>query len=238
MRYGNICGVLVMTVAVSMCGMAGESLKSELDARRNAFNARAPEDVKKIYEDGVSAVADSGILDSAKQVGDEAPNFALGNATGTVVKLSDYLEKGSVILTWYRGGWCPYCNLTMHSMQQHLPEFRVLGANLLALTPELPDRSLSTAEKNELEFEVLSDIDSKVAHEYGLVFKLTDDVAAIYEEKFGLSEYNGNDSNELPLAATYVINPEGKIIYAFVDADYRNRAEPSDIIAALKRSKK
>lgn len=242
-RASVLCAVLAGTLFIAGCTekekpnmkMENSSLKSQLDERKNAFSAKAPEATKAIYGTGIEAVAESGILEQAMQVGDSAPDFSLNNSRGETVRLSDYLKKGPVVLTWYRGGWCPYCNLTLHAMQKELPEFQAQGANLLALTPEVPDQSLSTAEKNELEFEVLSDIDSQVARNYGIVYKLTDEVAQIYEEKFGLSAYNGNDSNELPLAATYVINPDGKIVYAFLDADYRNRAEPSAITEALKK---
>lgn len=222
----------VLTGAVSMS--QAESLKSTLDARKNSFGKKAPTDVKKIYADGIRSVEESGITTSAKQVGDIAPDFTLTNASGEKILLSEALKKGPVVLTWYRGGWCPYCNLALHAMQKELPNFKAAGATLFALTPEVPDKSMSTAEKSELKFQVLSDLDNTVAREYGVVFKLTDDVAAIYEEKFGLSEYNGNESAELPLAATYVINTEGKIIYAFLDADYRNRAEPSEISDVLR----
>ena len=235
---GGAAGALMLaTGSIAGEAMNEETLKATLDARRKAFNAKAPEHVKKTYEEGVDAVEQSGLLKKARKAGDTAPDFSLTNAKGEAVRLSDYLKKGPVVITWYRGGWCPYCNLTLGALQQHLPDFRKEGASLLALTPELPDKSLSTAEKNELKFEVLSDVNSNVARTYGLVFKLTDEVAAMYEDKFGLSEYNGNDSNELPLAATYVINQAGKIIYAFVDADYRNRAEPADILKALKNRK-
>ena len=171
------------------------------------------------------------------KVGDTAPNFTLTNATGEAVSLQSYLDKGPVVLTWYRGGWCPYCNLTLARLQEELPNFQAEGANLLALTPEVPDSSISTSEKHELTFEVLSDLDNTVAREYGVVFTLTLDVAEAYQNGFGLHEYNNSESNELPLAATYIINTNGEIVYAFVNEDYRNRAEPKDILTALKAIK-
>ncbi len=210
------------------------TLKAQLDERKKNFELKADEHKKKIYKEGIEAVVESGIVENALNVGDRAPNFELNNALGEPVKLYDYLEKGKVILTWYRGGWCPYCNLTLHQLQQELPNFEANGANLLALTPELPDKSMTTAEKHELKFEVLSDIGNKIAREYGIVFKLTDDVADAYNESFGVNEYNGDDSNELPLAATYIIGQDGTIEYAFLDADYRNRAEPAELTEFLK----
>lgn len=213
-----------------------QSLKALLDEKKNAFEQKADDAKKKDYREGIEAVRQSGILESAYNVGDTAPNFRLKNAIGEMVELKDMLQKGPVVLTWYRGGWCPYCNITLHQLQEELPNFKANGANLIALTPELPDKSMSTSEKHNLEFEVLSDVGNKVAREYGIVFKLIDKVAERYNASFGLADYNGNDSNELPLAATYVIAQDGKIIYAFLDADYRNRAEPSEITNILKKA--
>jgi peroxiredoxin len=139
-----------------------------------------------------------------------------------------------VILTWYRGGWCPYCNITLHYLQEYLPQFQAAGANLLALTPELPDSSLNTSEKHSLKFAVLSDLHNGVAKEYGIVFTLIEEVATAYQNGFGLHEYNGDESNELPLSATYIIDQDGIVRWAFLDKDYRNRAEPADILVALK----
>jgi len=152
------------------------------------------------------------------------------------VTLYDELKKGPVILMWYRGGWCPYCNLTLKAMQDMLPQFEAGGAELVALTPELPDKSMSTAEKNALAFEVLTDKDNTVTRDYGVVFKLTDDVKAYYDKGFGLSEYNGNGKGELPLGATFVIGTNGIVTYAFLDADYRNRAEPIEVLNALTKT--
>lgn len=213
-----------------------QSLKSILDEKKEEFEQKADDYKKKIYKEGIEAVANSGILKNAKNVGDVAPNFTLNNALEKPVVLNDYLKKGKVVLTWYRGGWCPYCNLTLRQLQNELPNFKANGANLIALTPELPDKSLSTAKKHDLEFEVLSDVGNVVAKEYGIVFELIDEVAKSYNEAFDLESYNGDQSNQLPLAATYVINENGKIIYAFLDADYRNRAEPSKITEVLKNA--
>lgn len=212
-------------------------LDALLDVKRKASAKKFPKDKKQIFADGIADVKNSGILDKALNVGDKAPNFTLKNALNKEVWLYNELEKGPVILTWYRGGWCPYCNITLLKLQEKLPEFTKAGASLIALTPELPDKSLSTSEKNKLEFTVLSDVGNKVGKEFGVVFTLIPAVASMYEAGFGLSDYNGNNSNELPLAATYVIDKNGIIQYAFLDEDYKKRAEPAVIIEALNKLK-
>ncbi len=212
-------------------------LKQRLDAAKAEWEGKTSAEKKQIYDEGIQAIRESGIIESAIQVGDTAPNFTLRNAENLEVSLYSYLEKGPVVLIWYRGGWCPYCNITMHQLQQELPAFKAEGANLIALTPELPDQSISTAEKHELEFEVLSDTANVVGHKYGIVYDLTDEVAAIYIESFNLHDHNGNTSNQLPLAATYVIDKNGVVRYAYLDAEYRNRAEPLEILEALKQIK-
>jgi len=209
------------------------ALQRALDARKRDFARHAPAQKQADYEAGVRAVAESGVLDDAINVGDEAPDFALPNAVGETVQLSDALADGPVVLTWYRGGWCPYCNLTLRALQEALAAFRAEGATVMALSPERPDHSLSTAEKLKLEMEVLSDIGQEVAREYGLVFDLTPAVQQHLEAAFGLAAHNGDDGTTLPLAATYVIDPGGIVRYAFLDPDYRRRAEPQAILEAL-----
>ena len=210
------------------------TLQSKLDAKKEQFELKADANKKRAYKEGIESVENSKITITAKQVGDKAPNFTLTNALGKSVQLYDYLKKGKVVLTWYRGGWCPYCNLTLHELQGELPNFKANGATLIALTPELPDKSITTAEKNDLGFEVLSDLGNKIADEYGIVFKLTEEVAEMYNASFDMNGYNGDASNELPLAATYIIAENGEVLYAFLDADYRNRAEPSVLTEFLK----
>lgn len=201
-----------------------KSLEFQLNERREAFAQKAPADVKEKYEAGVKAVATSGVLKTALNVGDKAIDFALKNQNNETVTLFQELKKGPVVLTWYRGGWCPYCNLTLRYLQDRLPDFKSEGASLIAITPELPDQSLNTSEKNNLEFTVLSDVGNLTGKKYGLVFKLTKEVADIYQNNFNLHAYNGDESDELPVAATYVIGTDGIVKYAFLDADYRKRA--------------
>ena len=222
--------------ALLLASMASaETLAEKLEARSEQAARDGDPAVRAEYARGIEAVAASGIVEKAVKVGDMAPDFALKNAAGEEVKLSDELKKGPVVLTWYRGGWCPYCNIAVAALQEKLPEIREQGAQLIALTPELPDKTLSTTEKNDLEFEVLTDLNHKVAKEYGIAFELTPKVRELYAKNFDLTEFNGADAGNgtLPLAATYIIDTTGKVRWAFLDADYRKRAEPQDIVDFL-----
>ena len=203
------------------------TLKQKLEAKKADYANKWSAETLKLHENGIAVVDATNITQQALQVGDQAVNFALQNHLNKTVDLYETLKNGPVVLTWYRGGWCPYCNLTLRALQQALPEIKAEGATLLALTPEVPDQSLSTTEKNDLNFEV--------GKQFGVVFQLEKNVAAAYQEAFDLHQYNGDESDELPLAATYIIGQDGTIQWAFLDADYRNRAEPADIIEALKK---
>lgn len=211
------------------------TLKEQLEARSEAASKTVPADIRTEFAKGIEAVKESGVLDQAKKVGDKAPEFILKDAKGKKVQLSELLKQGPVVLTWYRGGWCPYCNIALAALQEKLPEIKKVEAQLVALTPELPNKSLDTTQKNELEFKVLTDLNHGVADDYGLVFKLTPKVRELYKGFFNLNEYNGEEAGDeqLPLAATYIIDTKGTIRWAFVKADYRQRAEPSEIVDFL-----
>ena len=153
------------------------------------------------------------------------------NAKGVLVDIKSLLNRGPVIVTFYRGGWCPYCNLELRAFQKILPEIKAAGASLVAISPEKPDDTLSTTEKNALDFEVLSDIGQKIGRAFGLVYTFSDELKWAYRE-FGLDipGKNGADEWALPISATYVIGQDGKIMYAYSDADYRDRAEPAEVL--------
>lgn len=216
--------------------MTMPSLTEQLSDKANAFKEKADPEKVKTYEAAIEKVATSGILEKSKKEGDKAPNFTLPNAAGQEVSLTDKTKNGYTIITWYRGGWCPYCNLTLAAWQDILPELKAENIEFVAITPEIPDMSLSTKEKNKLEFEVLSDVGNKVAKDYGIVFPLDESIREAYKN-MGLEKYNGDASYTLPLAATYVINSENEIVYAFLDADYKKRAEPKEVLQKIKDMK-
>lgn len=213
-------------------------LAMELAARKEAFGARATQEKKDLYEGGIVELRDSGIVGRAIRTGDAAPRFILPSATGEKVELSALTDKGPVVVVWYRGGWCPYCNITLKAYQDRLDEIDGLGATLVAISPELPDKSLDTQQKNELRFQVLSDVGNRVAREYGVLFSLNDQLHKAYQDGFDLHSYNGDDTGGLPLAATYVIGTDGEVKWHFLSADYRERAEPQDVIDALRSLKR
>ena len=212
------------------------SLTESLAQQQAATHTKLPAPVRNTMQTATADLAASGILDTATNQGDTAPEFSLPNATGTTVSLSSLLAKGPVVLSFYRGQWCPYCNIELRALQQALPDITAAGAGLVAVSPQTPDNSLSTVEKNELTFEVLSDVENVVARQYGLVFTLPEALRPIYSS-FGIDvpAHNGNETFELPIAATYVIGTDGKVAHAFVNADYTLRLDPVDIIAALQK---
>lgn len=161
----------------------------------------------------------------------------LDGARGNTVDVGALLDHGPVIVTFYRGGWCPYCSLELRAFQEVLPEIEAAGASLVAISPEKPDHSLSTAEKNALAFEVLSDAGQKVARAFGLVYEFPDDLKEIYQGfNLDVSEQNGTPGEwTLPVPATYIIDKKGVIVYASTDVNFRKRADPRDVLTDLKQ---
>ena len=214
------------------------SLKEQLAEYRAGWLKRVPTERQAIMERHIAELR-NGLANTALKAGDHAPAIVLGNAKGETVDVGALLKRGPVIVTFYRGGWCPYCNLELRAFQQVLPDIEAAGASLVAISPEKPDDTLSTADKNALSFEVLSDIGQKVGREFGLVYDFSDELKSAYRE-FGLdipAKNGAADEWALPISATYVIGGDGTITYAYTDADYRDRADPAGILKLLKTSR-
>src|SRR6201993_786884 len=210
------------------------SLKEQLAEYRAGWFKRVPAERQAIMERHIAELR-NGLAKTALKVGDRAPSIKLRNVRGETVDVSALLKKGPVIVTFYRGGWCPYCNLELKAFQDVLPEIKAAGASLVAISPEKPDDTLSTAEKSALAFPVLSDVGQKVGRAFGIVYDFTDELRGAYQ---GLGRdipaLNGTPGEwALPVPATYLVDRDGIIVYAYVNVDYRDRGEPRDVLAVL-----
>jgi peroxiredoxin len=207
----------------------------ELDRFRNMRDDVIPAELARLMDKATAELVQSKLADQVVGVGSEAPGFSLPNATGQQVTLSQMLTRGPVVISFYRGVWCPFCNLEQRALQQHLPQINELGASLVAISGQTPDNSLSMAEKNELTYEVLSDIGLTVASSYGLVFRLPGYLQEVYE-RLGhpIPMFNGPGQQTLPIPATFVVARDGIVRFAYANPDYMHRADPEDILAALK----
>ena len=170
------------------------------------------------------------------KVGVNAPDFLLTNAFGEKVKLSERLKEGPVVLTFYRGAWCPFCNIELNVLQRSLPYFKEYNASLIAVTPQRPDKSKEQLEKAEYTFEVLSDLDDNVMKSYNLYFEVPQELHELYKNRFNfdITDYNGKNRFGLPVPGTFVVDQHGIIKAAYAKTDYKKRMEPEDIIKALK----
>ncbi len=200
------------------------------DAPPDRAGAPAP-DTTAAGRAATSAEAAAG---TALAVGDTAPDFALPDAMGRETRLSDLLARGPVVLTFYRGSWCPYCNTQLRDYQLALPDIEAAGASLVAVSPQTPDSTITVVERQNLAFPVLSDVGNRVSRAYGLVFAVDAGTREQYRAVgIDLAASNGTDTWELPVPATYVVAPDGTVRFAFVEADYTRRATTAQIVEAL-----
>jgi peroxiredoxin len=220
---------------IANTGRRRMNLSEELAAFAKTMPTRRPPEQLAIIERATRDLVARGIAERALKEGDVAPEFALPDSVGRIVSLREKLARGPVVLSFYRGGWCPYCNLELRAYQRLLPEIAGLGASLMAVSPQTPDRSLSTAEKNALAFKVLSDVGLHAAGRFGIVFALPPDLQTLYADFGNIPPVvNGDGTWRLPVPATYVIAADRRIVLAGVDPDYRHRLDPAEVLHALR----
>jgi peroxiredoxin len=221
-----------MTVTPSA---SDQSLQQQIVAFNKQLATQAPPEALAQFDAEIERVVRSGLAERSLRAGQQAPDFTLPDATGRQVTLSALLERGPVAVVFYRGEWCPYCNLMLRAYQGIQPQIRDLGATMVAISPQTPDNSLTTVEKKGLTFPVLSDRGNAVARRYGLVFAYSEEVRPLLTA-FGsaLPVFNGDDSWEIPVPGIFVIARDGTIALASVDPDWTKRPEPAAILESLR----
>lgn len=212
-----------------------KTLKEQTDAKIAAGRKAKPDFMKGVDEaiDKAKAFEQGS---NALKIGEIAVDFKLPNPQGELISLSNLLEKGPVIVTFYRGSWCPYCNLQLRALQAKLDDIHKLGATLVAISPEVPDESMTANEINTMEFTVLSDQDAKVASQYGVAWEVPEFLLdhMRVDRQLDLKKINNGNASVLPIPATFIIGIDGRVIWNYVNVDYRTRSEPDDIIEVLK----
>jgi peroxiredoxin len=192
-------------------------------------------EVRTAYEAMVAELARRDFIDHVLAVGDSFPDVALPTADGELIPLGDLWREGPLVVTFFRGEWCPYCRLQLAALEAAAPQIEALGAKLIAVTPETGGRAAATELGHHGRYQVLSDVDCGLGLHCGVVFQMP----GVYRDlllKYGndLAERHGNDSWFLPIPATFVLDRQGRVRWRFADVDFTRRAEPAEILAALR----
>jgi peroxiredoxin len=210
------------------------SLAQQLDALTTRLCSLVPAERLAVIDRAADELARSGLTERALKAGDRAPGFALPDGDGRLWRSEGLLRNGSLVIVFYRGRWCAYCNSQLAALQEVHRQIAAAGASLVAISPQTQKHSYMTRDMHTLRFPVLSDQGNQVARQFGLVYRVPPELQAMYEGIFTrLPGYNGDQSWELPLAATYIVRPDAKISFARADVDWRQRPEPEETLKNL-----
>ena len=207
-------------------------LKDQLDELTSKLHAMVPAERRTVVERTIAGLQNSPA--AYLKTGDQAPDFELPDGDGLIWRSEDLLRSGPLVIVFYRGRWCAYCNTQLAALQEVHKQIALAGASLVAISPQTQKHSYMTRDMHKLRFPVLSDAGNQVARKFGLVYRVPAELQAAYESIFTrLPGYNGDQTWELPLAATYVVKTNRAISYARIDADWRQRPEPEEILTYL-----
>ena len=214
------------------------SLNQQLDSLTAKLRAMVPAERLAVVDLAAEELIHSRLADRALKAAERAPSFELPDGDGMLWRSEDLLRSGPLAVIFYRGRWCAYCNAQLCAVQEIHQQIAAAGAALVAISPQTQKHSYMTRDMHKLRFPVLSDQRNQVARKFGLVYRLSPELQAMYESIMTkLPGYNGDQSWELPLAATYVVQPDGKISWARIDSDWRHRSEPEELLQMLNAAK-
>lgn len=209
-------------------------LATQIEQFNNELATQVPKEVLEAFGKSIEDLQTKNIEEKSIKLGATMPEFSLPNAKNEIIYSKEILKKGKMIVAFYRGSWCPYCNLELKALQDNLSKINDKKASLVAISPQSPDNSLTVIEKHNLTFEVLSDKDNTFAKQLGIVFELQDFVLPYYKALgIDLTQFNKNNVNTLPIPAVFVVNEDGEIMYKFADANYINRVDMDELLNTL-----
>lgn len=207
----------------------------EILAERKALIVKyVPPETQSVHARVIAELRESGVVDRASSFGQKAPSFELKDHNGQVVSSAEMLQRGLLVLCFFRGRWCPFCVGQLEAINLIAAQIQDAGASLVAVSPQTVQQSFFMADQHRLRFPLLSDGGNQLAHQFGLAYRVPEYQQSVYRRAFiNLPFANGDESWELPVPATYIIERHGTILYAAVDPDYSERPEPTEILAAL-----
>jgi peroxiredoxin len=218
----------------SIPGTDSRSLREQFAERKELISKYVPPEIQAIHARTITELKQGGISDRALTIGVKAPPFELSDHNGKLLSSSQILGKGHLVICFFRGRWCPFCVGQLEAMNVILPQIEASGASLVAISPQTVQQSFFMADQHKLKFPLLSDAGNKVARQFGINYRVPDYQQAVYKRVFvNLPFTNGEASWELPVPATYILQQDGTILWAWHNADYTERPEPSDILKEL-----
>ncbi len=210
-------------------------LSQQIENFKNESRSKVPDEVRAIMQKANKELVESGIAQRALGKNNKLPDFVLEDENGKTLKISSLYKDKVLVMTFYRGGWCPYCRLELQAYETMLEDFADAGAIVLAISPESKMELKKTRKKNDLSFPLYHDENNQIAKKLGLSFKLSDELIKLYKNfNIDLEANQGNSENTLPMPGTYVIDKNGRIVFAFINPDYTLRAEPSEVLKVVK----
>jgi len=210
------------------------NLKDELGAFAKQMSENAPAEVLQTMGAEIGKLAESGVMNTALKVGDKVPNFELQDSAGNIVSLNSLTKKGAVVISFNRGNWCPFCNIEFKHLQNNISEIKNAGANLVVISPQLPEKSAEIISQNGFDYPILFDKGNEVAKQFGIAFTLAEPLRPIHKAfNMDIPAHNGDESFGLPVPATYVIDQEGKITFASINPNWMERADPKEVLEVL-----
>ena len=212
-------------------------LQDSLAKLKLRIEGNMPSDHLRIMHQATRDLEASDLASRILKVGDSAPLFRLLNQDEQVVSMEEILKGQSLLITFYRGLWCPYCNTDLANLKRYTKQFKDLGITVLSISPQIPEKNKQIIERQRLDFDLLSDRGNELAAKFGLRWEMVDPLRSLYKDKFriNLPDFNGEDSWTLPVPARFVISPTGQISYAEYSIDYTKRPDPEVIVEELLR---